>query len=562
MTTGAPRTHQASEASASTEQTSGLLRSSAIMALGTVASRITGFVRTAVLAYALGSGMLAGAFNTANTIPNIIHDLVLGGVMTSVILPMIVRAAKRDPDGGLAYTQRLYTLLVISLVGVTLITMALAGPLAGLYSGSDPHQRHLTLLFSLYFFPQIFFYGINAYQAAILNTRGRFGAPMWTPVINNIICIAVFLAFMVVTHGQSGVPHGNITGNQLHLLGLGTTLALVLQTAAVLPSMRAAGFRWRIRLDFRSLGLSEMGRMAGWTLGYVLATQIGNAVTTRLANTAGAKAVHLGHSGAGYAAYTYAFQIFSLPYAIVAVSIITALLPRMAGHAADGRNDLVRDDFSNGLRVSSVLLVPAAYGMLIFAQPTAVLLFGHVNFSHHDAIMLGRVISAFALGLVPFSMFQLLLRVFYSIKDTRTPALISSATIALGIVINLLAAHLLAPEHVVLGLAVGYWAPYLLGTAIAWRVLGRRLGGLDGRRVMGTVGRLLLAGLPALVFGFAIMLGADQALGDGIASALVTLIVGGGIGGMLYLLFARRFGAEEVATLLSVVRSRLPGRRA
>ena len=540
-----------------------LAQSSAIMALGTVASRITGFIRTAVIVYALGTGAVADAFNTSNTLPNQIHDLVLGGTMTSVVLPMLVRANKRDEDGGLAYTQRLYTLLVIGLLAVTGIAMIFAGPIVGLYIGDvSPEQRHLAILFALFFFPQVFFYGVNAYQSAVLNTRDRFGAPMWTPVINNVVIIVVGLAFMIMTHGEM-VTAESITPFEIQLLGVGTTGAIAIQTIALMPSMRAVGFRWRPRFDFGKLGLREMGGMAGWTFLYVVATQLGLLVTTRFANSAGEAGRDAGLPyGAGLTPYANAFQMFQLPYAIIAVSVITALLPRMSRNAADAEYGLVRDDFSNGLRVSAVLLVPAAFGMLVFGEPAGTLLFGHGNASSADGAFLGYVIQAFALGLVPFSAFQLLLRVFYAMKDTRTPALISFVNIAVGICLNTASSLLLPPRLIVPGLAVGYWAPYIVGSLIAWRVLSRRIGSLDGRRVTATLVRLHLAGIPALVFGYAMTLGFREVFGRGMMTSVVTLVVGGGIGVLLYVLFARKLGAGEVSTLIGMVRAKLPGRRA
>lgn len=540
-----------------------LAQSSAIMALGTVASRITGFIRTAVIVYALGTGAVADAFNTSNTLPNSIHDLVLGGTMTSVVLPMLVRANKNDKDGGLAYTQRMYTLLVVGLLGVTAIAMVLAGPIVSVYIGNvSPAQRHLAVLFALFFFPQIFFYGINAYQSAVLNTRDRFGAPMWTPVINNIVIIVVGVAFMIITSGHM-VTAASITPFEIQLLGIGTTGAIVLQTIALMPSMRAVGFRWRPRFDFRKLGLREMGGMASWTLLYVVVTQAGFLVATRFANSAGETARDAGLTyGAGLTPYANAYQMFQLPYAIIAVSVITALLPRMSRNAADAEYGLVRDDFSNGLRVSAVLLVPAAFGMLVFGEAAGTLLFGHGNASAADGAFLGHVIEAFALGLLPFSAFQLLLRVFYAMKDTRTPALISLVNVGVAIGLNTFSSFVLPPSLIVPGLAVGYWIPYIVGSLIAWRVLSRRIGGLDGRRVIATLLRLHIAGIPALVFGYAMTLGFKAAFGPGLMTSVLTLAVGGSVGVLLYVLFARKLGAGEVTTLIGMVRAKLPGRRA
>lgn len=540
---------------------SSLMRSGAVMALATIFSRITGFLRTAVIVAALGIGLLPNAYNTANTVPNVVYDLLLGGILTSVIVPLIVRARERDPRYGEQYLQRLFTLAVLFLGGLTVIAVLLAPVLIDIYGGGSftGDQRTLAVTFARFFLPQIFFYGVGAFAGAILNTRGRFGAPMWAPVLNNLLLIAVGIAFMLVTTGK--VEPGEITTAQLNLLALGTTGGIVLQTVALWPSLRGAGFRWRPRLDFQRGEISQIGRMAGWTLVYVIATQIGFAVTTALSNSAAVRGVEEGiGDGYGFTAYFNAYQLFQLPYAIVAVSVITALLPRMSEHAAEGRRELVRDDFSSGLRLSSVIMLPAAALMLVLAPEIATVLFAHGKTTLSDALVIGNIMQMFAIALVPFSAYQLMLRVFYAFGDTRTPAFIGMVTVSANVAMAFTVFHLVPTKQIVIGIAFGFAVANLVGTIVCWSVLRWRLGGMDGGRIAVAHVKLALAAVPTAAFAYAVHVGFDRWVGTGAVPALGALVVGSAGGGVLYLVAARLLRVAEVQTLIGTVTARLPGR--
>src|SRR5579862_2205888 len=350
-----------------------LIRSGAGMAVGTLVSRGTGFLRTLVLVYAIGISYLGNSYNNANTLPNTVYYLMLGGVFTSVVVPLLVRAAKRDPDHGEAYAQRMFTLGAVSLLVVTVVATLAAGPLVDLYAptihgpAGSPNaaEHHLMVVWAYFFILQIFFYGMSSLIGAILNTRGRFAAPMWTPVINNLVVIVVG-GLYAVTVGLHKDPQ-NISAAGVQLLGIGTTLGVVAQTVALFPSLRGAGFRWRPALGFRRDEVSEMGRMAAWMLVYVISQWAGNLIVQIVANTSPGLN--------GYSAYSIAWQLFQLPYAIVGISVITALLPRMSEHASTRRYSLVRDDFSIGVRLASVIVVPASLYLGLLGGPLAEFLF-------------------------------------------------------------------------------------------------------------------------------------------------------------------------------------------
>jgi len=533
-----------------------LVRSSGIMALGTLASRVTGFLRTAVFGYALGAATLADAYNNANTLPNVVYNLALGGILTSVVVPLLVSAAQRDADRGEAYDQRIFTLGALALAGITLVATLAAGPLVELYAASvHGSERSVMVVFAYFFIPQLFFYGVSSLAGAILNARGHFAAPMWTPVVNNVVVIAVGLLFMV-TAGLN-LSTATISSGQVQLLGIGTTLGIIAQTAALIPALRKVGFRWRPRFDFRKAEVAEIRRMATWMFGYIATTQMAFLVTTRVANEAAVRAHHL--HGSGYTDYSYAWLLFQLPYAIVGISVITALLPRMSAHAADHRYGLVSDDFSAGVRLSSVIVVPAAVVLAVLGPPLAEVLLGYGSMSFADARYLGVVFAVFSLGLAPYMMFQLLLRVFYALHDSRTPALIGVLTMAVNIAANLIALAVLPPSQVVAGLGAGFGAANLVGAVAGWWILSRRLGGLDGRRIGISLVKMHLSAIPCVLCAAAVTVMVSAVLPAGTLAALIIVALSGSGALLLYVLFAKALGVGELTDLSSTVTARLRG---
>jgi putative peptidoglycan lipid II flippase len=526
-----------------------LARSSKAMALGTLVSRATGFLRTFVFLWALGLFTTANAYNTANTLPNTVYYLMLGGVFTSVVVPMLVRSAKEDPDRGEGYARRIYSLGVICLLGVTLIATVFAQPIASLYGGNlgAKNEYHLTVVFAYFFIPQIFFYGMDSLLGAILNVRGRFGANMWTPVINNVVVIFVGILF-VVTVGKPGISSGTISSYGVELLGIGTTLGIVIQSIALFPVMWRAGFNMKLTFSFRRAEIAEIGRMSGWMFGYVFSQWLGNLVVTRVANSAPANA--------GISAYANAYQLFQLPYAIVGISVISALLPRMSGHANDRRYSLVREDFSKGVRLASVIVVPAAVFLAVLGAPLCEFLFGHGHTTWEQARYVGEVFGAFCLGLLPFMLTQLQLRVFYSFHESRTPAVIGMLMLIIGVIGYMVVKVAVSPGHIVVGLAFAFDFMTLAGAVIAWPLLLRRVGSLDGWRITRSLVRMFLATIPGLLFAFVAMAVIGSFLHQGPLYGLVTTIVGGGGALLLYAICSRLLGIEEFRTLMRSVAGR------
>jgi murein biosynthesis integral membrane protein MurJ len=532
-----------------------LIGSSAGMAVGTLVSRGTGFVRTLVLVYALGSGFVGNAYNTANNLPNTVYYLMLGGVFTSVIVPLLVRAANRDPDHGEAYAQRIFTLGAITLLGVTVLATALAAPIVLAYGGGGitGNPRNAMIIWSYWFMPQIFFYGMSSLIGAVLNTRGSFAAPMWTPAINNIAVIAI--GGLYIADGLNGSSN-SISSGGVELLAIGTTAGLVLQTACLFPSLRRVGFRWRPQLGFQPGELGEIRRMAGWMSAYVVTQWAGTTVVTILANHASKT-----DSTHGYTAYATGWQLFQLPYAIIGISVITAILPRMSEHANIRRYSLVRNDFSTGVRLASVIIVPAAIYLAVLGGPLAEFLLAHgKNETVGDAQYIGLVFGLLSLGLIPYMLTQLQLRIFYSFQDSRMAALIGLFTMTVGIIGDLIVLATMPAGDVVAGMAVVYGLSNLVGAITGWIILLLRVGSLDGWSVTRSLARMHLAAVPGLIFILVVMYGLGRVLQDpGRVYGLAVTVVGGGGAILLYAVCARKLRVAEFGFLMRTIAGRFGG---
>ncbi|MFF7949184.1 murein biosynthesis integral membrane protein MurJ [Streptomyces griseorubiginosus] len=536
----------------------GLLKSSAVMAAGTMVSRLTGFVRSALIVSALGVGLLGDTFQVAYQLPTMIYILTVGGGLNSVFVPQLVRAMKEDEDGGEAYANRLLTLVMVALGVLTGLAILGAPFLIRLLSdsvASDPAANEVGITFVRYFLPSIFFMGIHVVMGQILNARGKFGAMMWTPVLNNIVIIVTLGMFMWVygTAADSGMKVTNIPPEGQRLLGIGVLLGLVVQALAMIPYLRETGFRMRLRFDWRGHGLGKAVTLAKWTVLFVLANQAGALVVTQL-STASGKASPV--DGTGFAAYANAQLIWGLPQAIITVSLMAALLPRLARSAAEADSGAVRDDISQGLRTTAVAIVPIAFGFLALGVPMCTLIFGSSGTS--EATNMGYMLMAFALGLIPYSVQYVVLRAFYAYEDTRTPFYNTVIVAAVNAGASALCYVVLPPRWAVAGMAASYGLAYAIGVGVAWNRLRKRLGGdLDGKRVLRTYARLCIASVPAALLSGAACYGIAHTLGQGVVGSFAALVVGGAVLLGIFFVAARKMRIEELNSLVGMVRGRL-----
>jgi putative peptidoglycan lipid II flippase len=525
-----------------------LARSGLTMAMGTVASRGTGFLRTVVIASAIGAGGLGNAYAVANTVPNALYDLLLGGILSAVIVPLLVQAAHDDGDNGDAYAQRLVTIVTVALT-ITAVLAVLLAPL--IISAYAPHvapaQRTVAITFARFFLPQLLFYGVGATFGAILNVRGSFAAPMWAPVLNNLVVIAAGITFDVITH--STPKAGHLTHTQTLVLSIGTTAGVVVQTIALLPALRRIGFQLKARWDWRGAGLRQAGPFAGWVLGYVVTNQAGYLVVVALAESVG--------KGRGvYAIYSYAYVLFSLPYAVVAVTVITALFPGMSRSAASGDEPAVAHSLARGLSIAGVVLVPATVMLIVLGPSISVAIYQHGHITPAAAHRTGQVLIAFGVGLLPFCAFQMQLRAWLAVRDSRTPMLINLVATAVNVGIDVLLFFTLPTGDKVIGLALGYSLSYVFGTIIFTVMLRRRLVATEPTYVIRTHVRLILAGLLAAIPAELITRLIGSSTESKPLGALATIAAAATAGLVVFVLIARRLRVRELEELLTM----LPGR--
>ena len=480
-----------------------LLRAAGTMAVATAVSRVTGALKAAVLAAAIGFGLVGDAYTTANILPNIIYELLIGGVLTSVVVPLLVRAQEHDADGGVAYAQRLLSLITVLVVAGTLLAVIAAPVLTWAYGiRGDTDQVALANSLARILLLEIIFYGIGAVATSILNTRNAFGPPAWAPVLNNLIVIAVGFLFIAI-RGTGPLTPGTITTGEIYLLGVGTTLGIAAQALILMPALRRVGVPVRFRRDWKGAGLGEIRRLGAWLLGYVAISQLSLIVFTNLANTAARE------GGLGSNAYASANLLFQLPYGVLGVALLTALHPRMSRAAARGDTPALIRDLSLGARLTSLGLIPVAALFIAFGPNVAIAVFAYGRVGVDDARTVGFALALNAIGLVPFALTLLHMRVFYALKDARTPTMINLIMVGVRIPVALLVSLLVEPEDVVPALGAVNALSFCVGAVVGQTLLRRKFGQVDTWRILRT---------GAVVTGLA-------ALGAVAAYALVALVL-------------------------------------
>ncbi len=534
-----------------------LLRSSATMAVGTLLSRLTGFVRLVVLLAAIGQGVFADTFTVANTLPNIVYLLLLGGTINAVFVPQFVKRLRSDTDRGQAYTDRLLTVVGAALLVITVIVVLAAPLIVRLYASDwDERDYEVSVTFARYCLPQILFYGLFTMWSQVLNARGRFAAPMFAPVVNNLVAIATAGAFLAIA--GTGTTTDSVTDAEMALLGLGSTLGIALQAFVLLPVMRQTGYRYRPRFDLRGSGLGVAGRLATWTIVSVTASQLAYLVVSRLATAANSAAEAAGSHGAGITVYSAANLFFVLPHAIVTVSVATALLTRMSHRAHERDLPAVADDVSLGLRYVGAAMIPAAALLIVLGPSIGEVFFSFGSGSVEDARYLGITLAFFAIGLPAYSGAYVLTRAFFALEDTRTPALVTCLMAVVNVALAVAFAVELPPERVVAGLALAYALAYIVMAIVLTWLLRRRLGGLGLFLVVRTYVRLGVAALVAVAAALLVVIPLRWGVGlSGPAGALVVVVLGGAVGASAFVLVARRLRVAEVAYVVDAVTKRL-----
>lgn len=539
------------------------LQSSVVMGAGTVLSRTGGVLRGIVLAAALGAGTVADMFNLGNTLPNVVYILVIGGALNAVFIPQLVRHMKDDADNGDGYADRLITLVGLLLLGVTILAVLFAPFIVKIYASPryTPEQLALATAFARLCLPQIFFYGVYTMLSQVLNARGHFAMPMFAPIVNNIVAIFTFALFIFVA-GPTAGSDGTLSSSEVTLLGVGTTLGVVAQALVLIFILRKVEYAYHPTLKFRGAGLNTAGSLAFWTIGLVAVNQVAYAVIVRLATGVNAVSQNEGFTAAGLTSYTNAHLMFILPHSVITVSIVAALLPRMsrAAHDLDYRD--LANDLSAGMRSASALIVPSSIALIVLGTQAGVLLFNYGQTSTESARITGTLASVFALGLLPFTLYYVILRGWYALEETRTAFWI---TVVLNVLNLAIAVPLFEiyfsrdPGPASLGLlALGYVLAYWITLVVSWKVISKKLGGLNTRPTVRSLVRMGVAGVLMLIVMRGVqLLIVDHLPGGPRIAAMLDIAIVGALGGAVYLFAARKMRIGEVNDVVGMIQRRL-----
>ena len=466
------------------------------MALGTILSRITGFIRGLLIVAVLGTALLADTYNVANTMPNILYNLLVGGALTAIFVPQLVRSFK-DEDGGQAFASRLVTTISIILMALVAIGVIFAPFLVRLYAPEFfttgfEQERDIAIAFTRYCLPQIFFLGLFTMLGQVANSRGSFGPLMWAPIANNIVGIVIFAA---VLYYSPVLTVATITDAQIQILGWGTTFAIVVQALILIPVVHRSGIRIRPMWGLQGLGKSFT--LAGWTLLYVFISQVGYLVTVNVATSAAVRSAKDGiTTGVGVTPFSNAYLIMLLPYSIVTISIVTAMLPHLSRLAIDKKVDEVREQLVRAIRMVGVVTVPSAVALLLFGPLiTEVLFFG---IGSDDSRYIGYVLSALSFGLVAFSINLILIRGFNAFEDTRTQVGSILVINLISIALSYLFLFTLENKWITVGLGAAFSISYLVGLFVTLSLLKRHIGKLALREFAPQHIRLFIASFIAM----------------------------------------------------------------
>lgn len=472
------------------------------MALATLVSRLTGFIRIVLLAAILGAA-LSSAFSVANQLPNLIAALVLEATFTAIFVPVLARAERDDPDGGAAFVRRLVTLATTLLLIATVASVIAAPLLVRMMLGDDPKVNSaLTTAFAYLLLPQVIFYGLTSVFMAILNNRNIFGPPAWAPVLNNVVAIGTLVLYLIVP-GELSVDPVRMGNAKLLVLGIGTTLGVVAQAAVLLLAIRAE------RISLRPLWgiddrLRRFGMMAAAMVLYVLISQVGLVVGNQIASTAAAS---------GPAIYYYAWLVLQLPFGMIGVTILTVVMPRLSRNAAADDTPAVLADLSLATRLTMVTLIPIVAFMTAAGPPIGSALFAYGNFGKVDANYLGIAIAMSSFTLIPYAMVLLQLRVFYAREQPWIPIFVIVAITTVKIAASLVAPHLTDnPDLVAAYLGAANGLGFVAGALCGHVLLRRSLRPPGGRLLSPDVLRTVIGTAAASVLAAIVAAGVDRVL--------------------------------------------------
>ncbi|MCB0967986.1 MAG: murein biosynthesis integral membrane protein MurJ [Ilumatobacter sp.] len=519
---------------------SSLLRSNLVVASGTAMSRLSGLARWFVFAYVIGQTALADAYVLANETPNIVYDLLLGGVLSATLVPLFTSfAATGDDDEGDDHaTNVVITVAVTLMVALTAVAVVVAPLVFRLYSLDVADEvdvelfRQVGTTLARIFLIQILFYGLTGIANAYLNSRRRFVAAAWSPVLPNLIIILTLLSLPGAGSTEYGLQDVVDDSRVRWTLGLGATLGIAAMAITVVPAMVAAGLRFRPSWEWKHPAVRRLLVLSGWTIGFVIANQIAVVVIRNLANAEGEGIL---------TAYVQAFTWFVLPHGLLAVSISTTFQPELARAVKARDQGAFVHHASLGTRLIALLTLPAAAGMFVLRRPIIGLM-QRGQFDANDLTNTAEALAGLALGLVGFSIYLFVLRGFYAHQDTRTPFVLNVGENLLNIVL----AFVFVSRWGVLGLGLSYAIAYLVSSVWALNVLSYKVPSFRVRDVVGGMWKMLLAAVLMAEAMWFVTKGVDSDVGW---SGIAQVVIGGTVGVIVYVAVLVAVNADEMSWL-------------
>lgn len=515
------------------------------MSTATTVSRITGYLRVFALAYALGATKtaffrganvrLADSYNLANIMPNMIYELAMGGILTSLFIPVFMEyLSRRDKEEAWYVVSNSLNMIFIFAGAVSLLGYIFSFYLVRLMTLTAPVESiRLAVFFFKVFTFQILFYSLATTFTAVLNAHRRFSIPASAPIFNNLTVMAtVLLVYLPLSRTNPATA--------LVALAIGTTLGVVVQGLVQIPGLISIGMRYRPVLDFRHPSIVRLAVLAGPIVGYVLSNQVGMTVINNLAF----------RFKGGITAYQYSMQFFQLPYGIFAVSIATALFPELSEFAAKNAMDSFKKAVSVGIRTTGLIMIPAAALVAVLARPIIGLALQYGNFDVAATRLTAPVLAFFAFGLFPFAVHMFLARAHYSLQDTKTPLKVNAIGVPLNIVLNLIFIQYLGVK----GLALGFAITYTFTAVLLFALLRRRLGPLGARQIIVAVLKFLAAAVPAGAVAYAISVAATNLGVSPILTRVLQIVASGTGAAIVYLTLIATFKVEEVSFIKKLVR--------
>jgi putative peptidoglycan lipid II flippase len=477
-------------------------------------------VRAALLTAIIGTLAAGDAFNLANSLPNVFYMLAAGGILNAVLIPALSRAMKQE-DGGQDFTDRVVTLALTAMLVFTVVIVACAGLFVRLLDGNRGESfSELALAFSLICLPQIFFYGVFALFGQILNANGRFGAFAWAPFVANVVAVTGLLLFIVLfpkPHNVDGAGHTlprppeDWTGPMIWLLAGSATLSVVAQALWLLPALRRTGFTYRPRWGLRGVGLGGVSRLALWAFGGLAISQVGFFITQWVLNTASGRVPEGAPQLRGNAVYTIAFTIFMLPHAFIAVSIITALFPRLAHAAADHDTPRLKSDFRRGLTLPLVANVPVMVFFMVAARPIVAFLNPGIDDLSID--LAANVLVIMVIGIVPFGVDLLCYRLFFALEDGKSPLIMQVMLTGTSLLAGALTLYI-APQWALAVMACGMTIGNVISSSTGVSRVRGQLGPLGLMRVVDTAARIGIASALAGLMAWGTLTVVSPIMGD------------------------------------------------